>query len=347
MPLHPTIRSAMSCAAVLLGLCGCGAAPSGTAAGAAPSRPPAAVQVAAAAFIERASVELLPGTVRPLRSAVLEARVPGGVGRIPAVPGQQVASGDTLVELDAQELAARRDQARALAAQAAADFERARALYDKQAMTKAEFDAVQARANGSAAAAAEAAIMAGYTVIAAPFAGVVVRRHVEVGDLLSPGRAVVEIEDPSAPRLEVEVPESLSGGLDLGTRLRAQVPAAGLDAEAPVVEIIPAVDPVSRSVLVKLALPAGTKGLRTGQFGRAAITVAGGRMLAVPAAAVVARGQLDAVFVIKDGVARMRLVRLGAADGGRISVRAGLAEGEVVAVEGAAGLRDGQSVTVR
>jgi len=333
--------------ACVLGLAlvsGCGADPHAAAAKPLPST---AVTTAIATLVERGAVELLPGTVRASRFATLQARVPGVVGRIAATPGEFVAAGAVLVELDAKEIAAKRDQAKAVAAQAAADFERARMLFDKQALTKAEFDASQARAAGSAAAAAEAEIMVGYTIMTAPFAGVVVRKHAEIGDLLAPGRPVIELEDPTSLRLEVEIPESLAGTIAMGDKLRVQIGAAGLDAEAPVVEVTPAADPVSRSVLMKLALPAGTAGLRSGQFGRVSIATAGGRMLAVPTTAVFRRGQIDAVFVVQDGIARLRLVRPGGSEGDRITLRAGLADGETVVTSGAEALIDGQPVTVR
>jgi RND family efflux transporter MFP subunit len=250
-----------------------------------------------------------------------------------------------LVELDAQELAARRDQAQAVAAQAAADLARATLLFEKQASTQSEVDAARARAAGTAAAAAEAGIMAGYTRITAPFAGVVVRKHVEIGDLLTPGRPVIDLEDPASLRLEVELPESLAARVVVGTTLRAQIGAATFDQEAAVVEVTPAADPVSRSVLAKLALPATATGLRSGQFGRVTIPVIGGTVLSVPDSAVVQRGQLDAVFVVKDGKAHLRLVRLGGVDGGRSVIRAGLEAGELVVSVGAENLRDGQPVT--
>lgn len=326
----------------LLFAAGCGSPPAPTPAADAP-----AVQVRTAVAESRphASVELVPGTVRAARAATVMARVQGAVQRIEADPGRVVAAGDLLLELDAQEIAARRDQARAVAARAAADFARAGALYEKQATTKAEFDAAQARAAEGAAAAAEAEVLLGYTRIAAPFAGVVVRKHVEVGDLVSPGRAVADLEDPATLRLEIEVPESLAAALAVGATLRVQVAAAGVDAAAPVVEVSPAADPVSRSVLAKLALPADATGLRSGQFGRAAIATAAGAAVAIPATAVVHRGQLDAVFVVADGRAGMRLVRLGGRDGDAILIRAGLAAGETVVVAGAEALADGQRVT--
>ncbi len=328
-------------ALALFALAGCGGAP--PVAGPAP-RPPASVTTATVALHDHGSVEVLPGTVKAATAATLMARVAGVVRTIAATPGTVVAAGAVLVELDAQELAARRDQAKAQAAQGAADFERARQLFDKQAMTKGEFDAVQARANGSAAAAAEAEILVGYTRLAAPFAGVVVRKHAEVGDLLSPGRPVIELEDPGSLRLEVELPESLASPVIVGTKLRAQVGAASFDTDAIVAEVTPAADPVSRTVLVKLALPAAQPGLRSGQFGRVTIPVAGGQLLSVPSSAIVQRGQLDAVFVVAEGRAHLRLVRLGGQDGGYTAIRAGLDAGEIVVSSGAAGLHDDQAV---
>ncbi len=341
-PLMSRLSSVVVLALALLS--GCGSDPHAVAVKPLPST---AVTTATATLVDRGAVELLPGTVRASRFATLQARVPGVVGRITATPGELDAAGALLVELDAKEIAAKRDQAKAVAAQTAADFARATVLFEKQAVTKAEYDASQARAAGSAAAAAEAEIMVGYTTMRAPFAGVVVRKHAEIGDLLAPGRPVIDFEDPASLRLEVEVPESLAGTVAMGTKLLVQIGAAGFDAEAPVVEVTPAADPVSRSVLVKLALPADITGLRSGQFGRVAIATAGGRMLAVPATAVFRRGQIDAVFVIQDGIARLRLVRTGGTVGDRIALRAGLADGETVVTSDAESLIDGQPVTVR
>lgn len=369
--------------AVLLIAAGCGSQPPA-------SKPavaaPISVTTAVAALIEHGAVEQLPGTVKAAQAAVLMARVPGVVARINATPGSRVQAGALLVELDAQEIVAKREQAlanlasaeaavaeaRAAAVEAGsartlADIElgRAKQLLDKNAVTRAEFDGAEARAKAAAArveameamitaatrrvAAAkagvdEATVMVGYTRITAPFAGVVVRRLAEVGDLLAPGRPVIELEDPASMRLEVAVPESLAGRIAVGAKLRVLIAAAGLDQEAAVVEIIPAADPVSRTVLAKLALPADAATLRSGQFGRVAVATAPGQVLAVPADAVVRRGQLDAVFVVKDGIAHLRLVRPGGADGERIIIRAGLAAGDRVVTAPSATLADGQPV---
>lgn len=318
---------------VLVAACALGAEP------AAPT-----VTVAPAAVVDHAPVELLPGTVRADRSVVLMARVSGVVNKINAVPGTQVAAGTVLVELDAQELSARRDQAVAVAAQAAADLARAQQLVATQVVTRADFDAARARSTAAAASVVEADILVGYTKITAPFAGMVIRRHAETGDLLSPGRPVIALEDPATLRLEVSVPESLAGGIALGATFKVRIGEVAV--EAPVVEITPAADPVSRSVLIKAALPGDEPRLRSGQFGRLALPVAGRPLLVVPTAALVQRGQLDAVFVVTDGIAHLRLVRLGGPLEGNTAIRAGLVPGDRVVVSGGGGLVDGQAVNV-
>jgi RND family efflux transporter MFP subunit len=313
-------------------LTACGAPPP-----TAPTAPatPLPARTAIATLAPHPVVEQLSGTVRAGRAATLQARVPATVARLAAEPGATVAAGVELIGLDAAELLARRDQAQAAARLAAADRERVeRAAAVQGTIARTELDEAQARAVAAAAQAAEADVLAGYLRVTAPFAGVVVRRHVAVGDLVAPGRPLIDLEDPASLRLEIEVPESLAARIAPTTTLRVLVPAAELDAEAAVAEVIPAADPVSRSVLVKLALPAAP-GLRSGQFGRAAIAVADGQALTVPAAAVVRRGQLDLVTVVADGRATLRLVRLGGTVGDRVVVRAGLAAGEVVGLEDA------------
>lgn len=324
-----------------------------TACGSSPQQKPAAtlpsanITVAKVAQVDHATLESLSGTVKAATMATLMARVPGVVSRITATPGTLVAAGAVLVELEAKEIAAKRDQAKALAAQAAADLERSKTLFDKQVLSKSEMDAAQARAAVSAAVLAEAEIMLSFTSIRAPFAGIIVRKYVENGDLLAPGRPILDLEDPSSLRLEVAIPESLAAAQTLGSKLRVQIPAATFDQETTIVEVTPAADPISRSVLIKIALPASAQGLRSGQFGRAALTVTHGAILAVPNTAIVQRGQIDAVFIIENGLAHLRLVRLGSRDTGSTTIRAGLNAGETVATSDVDTLQDGQPVSVR
>ena len=105
-------------------------------------------------------------------------------------------------------------------------------------------------------------------------------------------------------------------------------------------------DLVSRTFNVKLDLPP-TEGLRTGQFGRVSVPVAETKLLLVPQSAVLKRGQMEIVFVAKDGKAALRLVKTGKVLDARVEVLSGIEEGEQVIVSDIARLADGQPVTVQ
>lgn len=112
-------------------------------------------------------------------------------------------------------------------------------------------------------------------------------------------------------------------------------------------EIVPAADPASRTVTVKLDLPPAPA-MRSGLYGRARFALGRAEVLLVPARAVVERGQLTTVFVVGDDQrARLRLVTVGRRRGELVEALAGLAANERVAAEGVEGLKDGQRVEVR
>ncbi len=125
--------------------------------------------------------------------------------------------------------------------------------------------------------------------------------------------------------------------------VRGSVDAIGRELEGRVAEIHPSTDDATRSRLVKIDLPE-TPGLRSGQFGRVRLAAGQALTVTVPSSAVVRRGQLDAVFVIDSGTARLRLVRCGRERDGRTQISSGLSGGEVVALAAAEQLVDGQPV---
>lgn len=185
------------------------------------------------------------------------------------------------------------------------------------------------------------------TRIAAPMAGVVVEKRVEPGNLASPGQPLLVLDDPRQYRLEAMVGESAMGRVRLGAVVPVVIDSLPRPVDGRVAELIPAADPASRSVIVKLDLPADLP-LRSGMFGRARFPAGERKALVVPAAAVVERGQLSSLFVVgADGVARLRLVTLGERHGERVEVLSGLTPGERIVVEGGDGLADGSRVDVR
>ena len=155
--------------------------------------------------------------------------------------------------------------------------------------------------------------------VTAPFAGRVVRRMVEVGDLAAPGRPLLMLETGSSRRAALSVPESAvaASGLEVGSPVTVTVDARpGLgEISGRVVEMSPGADPLSHAYRVKVALPEAApdeRPLATGSAVRASVPVGRRPAVVVPADALVSRGGLDLVILVDDeGRATSRAVTVG------------------------------------
>jgi RND family efflux transporter MFP subunit len=308
--------------------------------------PPAAVRVQTVESKQRAATEEVVGTVRPKLSSVIEAKVSGKIEKMLVVPGQNVKADELLVQLDAREVQAQLDQALALRQQAESDSKRATDLFQQKILSQSEYDNAQSKFRVADAAATQAETLLGYTKVAAPFAGVITRKYADVGDLASPGKPLLEMEDARHLRLEADVPEAVISHLGPGDKVGVRVSGVSNELEGAVSEIAPAADPNSRTFLVKLDLPP-TPGLRAGQFGRAAMPVGETSALRAPASSVVQRGQMELIFVVMNGHTQLRIVKTGKRIGDEVELVSGVDTGEQVVADGAANLVDGQPVTVK
>ncbi len=308
--------------------------------------PSATVRALVVESKSRAATEEVVGTVRAKLHSVIEAKVSGKIEQMLVAPGQEVGAGELLVQLDAREIQAQLDQATAVRQQAESDLKRATDLVQQKILSPSEYDSAQSKFRVADAAATQARTLLGYTRVTAPFAGVITRKYADVGDLASPGKPLLEMEDAHALQLETDVPEAVIGRLVLGDKLGVRVSGVSNEFTGVVSEIAPSADPNSRTFLVKLDLPP-TPGLRAGQFGRVAVPVGETSALRVPASAVVQRGQMELLFVVIKGHAQMRIVKTGKRVGDEVELVSGVDAGEQVVVDGATRLTDGQPVEVK
>jgi RND family efflux transporter MFP subunit len=248
---------------------------------------------------------------------------------------------------------------------ATATYERVSQLHDRKSATTGELDdatatlsAAKARLAGAKArrAAADraidasrggaraAAVAASYAVLAAPFDGLVTETPAEEGMMAAPGAPLVIVEDASRYRLEVSVDANRAGALRAGAHLPVRLGESADTLDGVVSEVTESVNPTEHAFVVKIDLPA-VPGLRSGLFGRASLPSSGRRGIAVPATAVIRRGQLALVFTEDGGVARMRVVQLGDPAGDAVQVSAGLTDGDRVIVNPPADLADGRAVS--
>ncbi len=308
-----------------------------------PHLPAVSVRMQTVQSRPHAIIDEVVGTVRAKRQATIEARVSGQIVKLPVVLGQRVNAGERVARLEAAEIHARLEQAEAASEHAERDWKRASALFEQQAVTRAEYEAAESRNRVAKGVVAEAKAMVSYVQIAAPFDGIVTKKWADVGDFASPGKPLIAIEDPSVLQLEADVPQAIASHVQREAHLRAHVDGVSGELTGIVSEIGPAADPVTRTFPVKVDLVA-QPGLSSGQFGRLLLPVGESHSLRVPVSAVVLRGQLEMVFIVVNEHAQMQLVETGKHIGYEMEILSGLHASDVVAVEGAAQLTDGQPV---
>jgi len=159
-----------------------------------------------------------------------------------------------------------------------------------------------------------------------------------------PSQPLFTIEDESGYQLELAIPESMAGRIRPGGAVQITLDVLGSSFAARIAEIVPAVDPASRTFTAKV--PLTQAGLKSGMFGRAAVdlgtTVSS---MSVSRKSVVERGALTSVWVVDNGrIARLRLVKVGRAVGDRVEILSGLSAGERVVTGGVERISDGAKI---
>ena len=290
------------------------------------------------------------GVVEAVRRADLAAQTSGRVSAVAVDVNDRVRAGQVLLRITAVEQDAAANAARAQlraaeasAAEAEQNYRRFAALAEAQYVSKAQID--QARAARDAAAAArdaaraqvaQAAQQAAYTVVRAPFAGIVAAREVEPGETVAPGQPLMRVYAPRELRIEVLVPQSRAEAIRRDPRARVLLPGGREVVPAEVV-VFPAADPASHSVNVRVRLPdldpppaPGTTAKVVFDADVGAADGGTAMPLRIPASAVAQRGELSGVYVQQDGRIVLRQLRLGAHAGDSVEVISGLRPGDRV-----------------
>jgi len=324
--------------AVIALFASCHKAPSGIPAS---SLPEVAVTVQPIEAKSYPVIEEVMGSIHSRFRANVEGKISGRIIEMPVDLGQRVKKGDLLATIDAQEVNAQLDRATANRDQAEQEFKRLTILFQKAAASKQELDSADNRLRAAVAAMKEAETMLGYVQVKAPFSGIITQRNANPGDFSTPGKPLLELENPELLRFEADVPATLVDTLQIGNRIPVSLSTLPNPLPGEITGIAPTADRNSRTFLVRMDLPE-TKGVRAGQFGRALLPVGEALSLRVPASAVIQRGQMEMVFIQEHQRARMRLVKTGKRLGNEIQILSGVEKGESVIVSGVDQLVDGQ-----
>lgn len=299
------------------------------------------------------------GTVKAAREATVASKIMGSVAQLNFREGDRVKEGAVLVEIDDRDIRAQLEQAQAGVAEASAGYKnteinvnRMRSLLEQKSATQQQvdnavmqFDMAKAKVQQAHANVEALKVMLGYARVSAPFNGVITEKAIEKGEMTSPGRPLFKITDDRSLRLETEIKEMEIKGVKVGNTIDVRVDAIGKVIKGRVSQVIPSGDAATHSFLVKIDLPKAD-GLMPGMFGRALLEKGAAKVLIVPKIAVVEKGQLTGVFVVKDNAVRFRMIKTGLATGDKVEVLSGLTEGEDVAVSNLEKLSDGSSVEI-
>lgn len=252
------------------------------------------------------------GTVRSGNEADIITRLPAS--RIMAVKvrgGDAVRAGDILVQLEDDDLKAAVEAAEENLRSYESrldflrrEFERIDELKGRNVVTQQVFDETRSTLMAADAQAAmmshnleTARINLAFAAIRSPFDGIVSERMSDPGNLATPEAPLLRIFDPARLELRLPVREGLVSKLAIGQELDAEIGALGQTMRAVITEIVPSVDPGSRTFQVKASLPGFSTGIMPGMFARCKIKIGGKKAVVIPEAALRRVGQLEYIVV--------------------------------------------------
>lgn len=285
------------------------------------------------------------GRIEAVNQATVSAQTSGRIAELPFDVNDFVDAGAVVMRFTDTEQRAALEQANAATSEAQArleqaeqEFERVSNMFENATVSQARFD--QAKANRDSAQARLAAARSGvktaqeqleYTVVRAPYAGIVSKRHVELGEVVNPGQPLISGLSLQSLRVNVDVPQSMFHAVRTIGKAYVYVDDKRIAADS--LTFFPVADAAANTFKVRVNLPDGAATLYPGMFVKVGFVVGETRRLLVPAEAVVRRSELTATYVVDEGTVALRQVRIGRRYDDSIEVLAGLSEGEEVATD--------------
>lgn len=286
----------------------------------------------------------LDGVIEAVQQSTVSAQTSGTVQSLPFDVDDSVAAGELIVQLEDSEQRSRLRQAQAGLEEAEAAlsdatqrFERIEAVHERGLVSRQEFDqalnnlaAARARVERAKGAVSEAREQLSYTRVVAPYGGILTERHVEVGESVNPGQPLLSGLSLEQLRVVVDLPQKYAE--QARTERQAKVTLAdGRVLETGKMTFYPYADPQTHTFRLRMRLSEPNGSLFPGMLVKVGVPVASREALWVPASSLIQRSELRAVFVLDDqDQPRLRQVRTGVRDNGRLEILAGLSEGERV-----------------
>lgn len=288
------------------------------------------------------------GTLQADESVVIRPEIAGRIAQVAFSEGQPVEAGALLLRLDDSIARAELDQAEADLSLAKSNYDRALDIFRKGSGSARSRDESLAALQADTARVALAHAKLEKTRIVAPFSGLLGLRQVSVGEYVTPGQAIVNLEDVDPVKVDFRVPEIFLARLRTGQPIQVQVDAyRGEVFEGEVYALDPRIDAQGRSVALRARIANREGKLRPGLFARVSlVTEQRSDALLIPEQAIFARGAESFVYVVREDKAMLTPIALGLRQGVQVEVVKGLNGGDQVVSAGHLKLRDGAPVRV-
>jgi membrane fusion protein (multidrug efflux system) len=285
------------------------------------------------------------GTAKANESIEIRPRISSLVTRILFEEGQYVEEGDLLVELENSEILAGLALAEASLSESRSLYNRSKELESTQAISASNLETLLAQVKVDEANVEAARAKLRNTRVRAPFSGRLGLRNVSPGSFVDSDTVITTLDDVSVIKLDFSVPEAFVNVVREDMSIVAQsLVFPDMEFGGTVASIDTRLDPVSRAIAVRAVIPNDDGRLKPGMFMTVDLQRDRGDVLLAPEQAIVPEGTRQFVYVVADGIAERRQVRLGRRIPGYVVVSEGLAAGDTVVTEGTHKVRDGSQV---
>lgn len=306
------------------------------------------LKTAPAEIVTAAQEYQLDGVIEAINQATLSAEVSGRIQSINFDVNDIVKQGEIIARIRDREYRARLQKTKAALSEvqtgfddAGREFKRVEGLFKDKVISRAGYDkasanleSARARVAASKASVSEAQLQLDNTVIRAPYSGIVVARHVELGESINIGQAVMSGYAPGALRVYVNVPQSIINAVRQHRKTRVILLDESGSITTSQLTIFPFADAQSHSFKVRLDLPQSEQPLFPGMLVKVAFVIGQDQRLMIPSQSLVRRSEVIGVYLVdtKQQVS-FRQVRTGLTENQRVEIVAGLDAGETVALD--------------
>lgn len=308
--------------------------------------PPSMVNVATAKLQPWQTQIPATGTLSALQGVLLKSEVAGRVTKIYFNSGCNVISGSPLVDIDPGVIQAQLAQAIAKAKLSSDDYQRAIELFQRGALSKQDMDTAQSNKMADAAGVKQMQAQLNQYQITAPFSGRTGLQLFNLGDYISVGQALVNLQQLDPLRVDFTVPENYLGQINSGDTVQIQSDTeSNKTILGKVTAIDSAIDPATRTIALRANIPNANQKLLPGGFVQVVLLAGKSQMLVtIPQTALVYDASGNYVYTVVNQHAVKTPVTTGQQNSTQISVLSGLKPGDQVVVAGQLKIGDGSPV---